>query len=530
MAPLQDVEDPSHPNVATTRQNAEAPFFRLLPIEIRLKIYEYALSEVEPIHVQQIAARSNKFAHQPGSIATRREMFVSRLTRVSRQIYLDLNFNPVFYRVNKFEFDEPCVLLQFLAALTPTRRALIRDIKLSNFYCRGFDAGIIEFFPNVDLGDHGIRYLFHLKIHVKVFQHLSTLLSFCHDLRHLRIRVSMRKYWDGLPSVGTFLLTTFINAAASDELDPSMRRISHIDPILVYHHGPFEKLQTEVDLTDTSPLPTEILTADQTELLTRARVAVASLKQRWKRAERDGHSTRINPTEKQLREALQHSRIDFPGEDRMELDRFNNTSGTVSSRTRQKCKKEAVDISGVIQRTKNKYNAEGMLTWRAFDILGLRRSESTIEVEVQNTSRFQPWECSWEPIESVISADNEDLFRWYYDRLLTPSKLYISRSLLTASSARKALQRIQEHPSPKELIAMVPGLFIDSVSDESPLHIQKRKRRRANWDFMQQQHQNTIHGLTELVEKKASEEKMKEDKDKKEKKQKSKKRKRTSSS
>ncbi|RYO93467.1 hypothetical protein DL763_004370 [Monosporascus cannonballus] len=55
---------------------------------------------------------------------------VARLTRTSRQVYLDLAADPSFYRSNVFSFGDPYQLHLFLAALTPGRRRAIRSIRV----------------------------------------------------------------------------------------------------------------------------------------------------------------------------------------------------------------------------------------------------------------------------------------------------------------------------------------------------------------------------------------------------------------
>ncbi|KAH9904167.1 hypothetical protein F4778DRAFT_780847 [Xylariomycetidae sp. FL2044] len=134
----------SQPQEIAPNGNQQAPLFKKLPYEVRLMIYEFALTEDEPIWPSQVAETSNKFDScnefawkrysQLGRIYNNersvRKLQGTNLERVCRQIRDDLVVTPVFYRVNRFNFYCRAQQHLFLAALTPKKRAMIQQINL----------------------------------------------------------------------------------------------------------------------------------------------------------------------------------------------------------------------------------------------------------------------------------------------------------------------------------------------------------------------------------------------------------------
>jgi hypothetical protein len=498
MALLLGTGDPSHPNFSTTKQNGEALFFRLLPIELRVQVYEYALSEDQPIRVKQVAKRSNKFVAyydtDSGNERKRRPMFVSSLTRVSRHIYFELKKHPVFYRVNEFKFgywefekDSLC----FLAAITPERRALIRNITLA---VDGYDASI------------RIRQANRHRIDTKDFKHLFTLLGLCEDLRHLRILVHMEMD----AGVGAFIYDTpldaLINAAASDELDPLIGRMSCIDPTMVLEFGTAfgdgPRFDLHFDLTQKGPLPESITKAinfTDARLLLQARDAVITLKERCKKAYPDGNKSLNNAPDAQVHDALAYTKVDFPGEDRLGLDRFNTTRGTVSSRTRQKCNKESVDDRGVIrQKSQKKYDAEGLLAWRCIKIHDLRWIGDSIEADVEEIDSEddkRAKERSWEPIEAVMSEKWEKAVCDFYHKFIkSPLGPPYDPPFLATQ-----LEKTRRLPTPDDVKATTPGFLVD-LEEENKVP-QNRDRIRWWWKYWQERYLKYVNALEEFAKK-----------------------------
>lgn len=145
-------------------------YFFSLSIELRLIIYEYVVWESYPIFPRQVAERSNKF-YCPSRY--RRTLTNTQLLYTCRQIYADLTAIPVFYKINTFEFQKVTHLHCFLAALTPQRRHMIRNIHIA---ARGFPKSC----EWAQLGS---------KIRRPRYRQMFTLLHDCRDLRVLVLRI-----------------------------------------------------------------------------------------------------------------------------------------------------------------------------------------------------------------------------------------------------------------------------------------------------------------------------------------------------
>ncbi|KAK6216190.1 hypothetical protein LQW54_003764 [Pestalotiopsis sp. IQ-011] len=117
-----------------------------IPVEVRLMIYELAVKLDKTIVPRQVADCSNKFTwgdreqvpvhNHPGnrdyfweSRDSERLAIVS-LNLTCKQFYGELRSYPVFYRINRFQFDVQ-ELVPFLAAITPERRNAIRHIAVA---------------------------------------------------------------------------------------------------------------------------------------------------------------------------------------------------------------------------------------------------------------------------------------------------------------------------------------------------------------------------------------------------------------
>lgn len=164
--------------------------FRDLSLEIRISIFEYATSESTKIAPRQVAKGSNKFAFfvvQPETQANgrvrderrARQLTATSLMYTCRQFYHDLKAYPVFYRFNTFVFQEPHTLHAFLAALTPDRRRSIRNIEVSDR--PAWTGGWVPSELGYNLkGGH--------------YDHISTLLRDCRDLRHITFNLLLSRH------------------------------------------------------------------------------------------------------------------------------------------------------------------------------------------------------------------------------------------------------------------------------------------------------------------------------------------------
>ncbi|RYP80301.1 hypothetical protein DL769_002535 [Monosporascus sp. CRB-8-3] len=132
-APLIPAEPPTPTELDAFLKNRKQRLLSL-PAEMRFMIYEHAVMEHLPIYPMQVAEGSNKFiwgrcrkvrenGREGGSALepAGKAPTVTQLARTSRQIYLDLAADPLFYRSNTFSFRDPNQLHFFLAALTPSR-------------------------------------------------------------------------------------------------------------------------------------------------------------------------------------------------------------------------------------------------------------------------------------------------------------------------------------------------------------------------------------------------------------------------
>lgn len=512
MAPLLGLQDPSHEKFAETNENANVPFLRI-PLELRLLIYEYATYEEKPISPKQLAARSNKFTsgirEKKGKDSKLKKMFISDLVRVSRQIYMELEQNPVFYRVNRFQFQEPAKLLDFLVAITPERRAFLRHIGV-NFNALGTGTllpQLATYWAKWTLKD------------TEVIKPLAALLSRCKDLRHLQMRICFCHRW-GFDDV----LRELIRHIESGNLRHTLWSSKCIELRLADLDG------QEINLMATHA--GKGMSPRTINLIAEAKTALKSHKQRLKEEERNGNGFWDQYTNSQVLEAIAFSQVDFPGESRIAQDRFTSVTGTISTRTRQKCKKDSVDDNGVIQRAQSKYNAEGILTWANIIVKDLRWSASTIEVDVEKTwtysyPRFRPAdfvpERSWEPIEAVMSESHLCRFYHYYENLLADTAKTLSPA--------DRLQILRGKPTPQDVIAIAPGILVDNIDpDESRRGLKNLQNWRSLWSSLQRRYKERIDRDEEETEKVALKEKEEEEKQKKQvQQQTSKKRKATTS-
>src|SRR5690606_20544020 len=116
-------------------------------------------------------------------------------------------------------------------------------------------------------------------------------------------------------------------------------------------------------------------------------------------------------------------RIDFPGEDRVHLSRFNTTVGSVSSRTRRQCNNK-VTSDGVIDRNPTgKYTATGLLIRPFFCVNELRwaSDEETIECNVSLSLTDDGWdmtsvERTWESLDAIACRNGFLQLQHYYHR------------------------------------------------------------------------------------------------------------------
>lgn len=163
---IVDLYDKKHPKYKKTLKNQSSPLFAKLPVETRREIIRLAVIADEykrrytkmPIRPQQVFRNSNKFHRMAlaeevlphnwvayddaehdelveywfdGSFKPAKEMLVAvALSRTCRALYHDLEHWGLFYSANTFEFNNVHSAALYLAAITPRRRAFIKDIHI----------------------------------------------------------------------------------------------------------------------------------------------------------------------------------------------------------------------------------------------------------------------------------------------------------------------------------------------------------------------------------------------------------------
>ncbi|KAK6065733.1 hypothetical protein SCUP234_12408 [Seiridium cupressi] len=123
-----------------------SPLLCVIPVEVRLIIFEFAVKIDKVVVPRQITEHSNKFTwgerkqvpvhDHPGNrdyvweCQENERLAVASLNLTCKQFYEELRDYPVFYRVNQFHFEMED-LVPYLAAITPQRRNVIQNIALT---------------------------------------------------------------------------------------------------------------------------------------------------------------------------------------------------------------------------------------------------------------------------------------------------------------------------------------------------------------------------------------------------------------
>ncbi|RYO96880.1 hypothetical protein DL765_011453 [Monosporascus sp. GIB2] len=453
-APLIPIEPPTPVKLDAFLKNRGQRFLSL-PSEIRFTIYKHAVTELFPIRPVKVAGGSTKFiwgrrrkvrenggeggpALEPAGKAPT----VTRLTRTSRQIYLDLAADPSFYRSNTFSFGDPHQLHLFLAALTPGRRRAIRDIRVHEV--RNSPGGCewaATRFGSVLSGDR--------------CRHLFTLLRDCRDLRRVTYLVS------GLPSAHRRSTATAVRtsvgstgaarrpgasrarpANAVAETSAVLRAVaprarSAIRPDLpslwnlpgfavALNAGDFDEVV--IELGDDAPeesLPRRFRErGDFVAALREAKTAFRDYQLRLR--EQRERSPLTRPTDWEVYNATRGAGLDFPGDIR------TNQEGTPRG-----------------SETTPKYDAEGILAWRICRVRDIRRkgpapSRAALECLVE----FPGKGLSWEGVRRLASWRHLCFVRCFYEELLG-----------SEDDPRERLEAIEQTPNPQEFEDALGGVL-----------------------------------------------------------------------
>ncbi|KAI1080172.1 hypothetical protein F5B20DRAFT_116817 [Whalleya microplaca] len=458
-------------------------------------IYEYALYVDEPIKPQQITPYSNRFVSNDTRefycgrfLPNQLPIKVASLSRTCREIYEDLDEYPVFYRVNKFWFEDMVALHEFLAAITQRRREMIRTIQLQPPYHLYGELSLNGPIKNRDW-----------KKYDAVTQVLR-LLCQCDDLRNLTLVVKpfyQRKNSNNYERVFQLLM----------KMQEFVFKLPYFQLVVVFPDNTSIRFADPKTISNRPAANTFANPGVINSFVGKMVEALKSRKERLVKEEAEGRGFlkeyKNNITAQQLRDAISSSLVHFVGENRISQDLFNDSIGTVSSRTRQRCQTE-VDSSGLVTRETPKYAADGRLTCE-FKIYNIRKIESEIECEVRSYEHWMDDEDdeaprSWEPIHAIISYEGEAKLKGFFQDLVK-KPVTASTTLKELKSAPQAITLLGElnnTPSPLEVIKVGGG--IAAILSDAPERYQTKQSHKAMediWKKLQKKYEKKVAEVEE---------------------------------
>ncbi|XXG97290.1 hypothetical protein Hte_003586 [Hypoxylon texense] len=329
------------------------PSLLTIPIELRLMIYEYVVYCHKPIRPEQVCWRSNKFINwwSPRRRPEREhpEQDALSLSLVCRQIYQDLQRRPVFYRVNRFQFEDFYSLEVYLAAITPKQRKEIRHLVI---------------FDKTQLKDSYLSL------------RLGGILSQCKNIKDLSLILVFSEYQNSNLKkwLGEYL-------KADGAVDYASGKQSMVFLLFLHFVRTFIAFKGTVDEDRDFSEDGLIRIGSSDEIP--AAVWPTPLP--------------ILPEEKEIIEVF--SAIDFPGEVRTEQTRLHDSIGPVSCRTRHKAHK--ADFStGTWERETPHYDEEGLLLDDIYEVGNISwKGDSEIECDVY--VRTRQWVS--EPVHAILT-------------------------------------------------------------------------------------------------------------------------------
>lgn len=438
------------------------PFFDL-PLENRLRIYEYATQEKKKIVPLQTTEGSNKFVWGDSSTErldngaelrrpTGKPMTVTQLMRTCRQIYEDLSSYPVFYRANIFVFDSPVELHNFLAAVTPERRHMIRNIELVAESFARYQKRVG--WESTDFGN---------SLRGSLLGHVFTLLCDCQDLRH----ITFHKYANRFNL--TEALTSIMSHSQSTDRSGvrSLWNLPGFDIGLLFH-PPYPLNATMSDLSRWSsptyaPKFSEYISAqkelgssgfsgceDYKDDICNAYTALVKYQAQQREARKDNGDPTY-PTEQQIYKAVRAADVDFSGETRIDQKRSVGLRDTVSHRTRGRLQAESnVTKMGTIIKETSKYNMTGILVWPISEITDIKWNGQDIECYVSWAEK--PYESSWDSWEEIHHFGT-------YDHLARVITFYNKLYRFGLGRPRERLTKIEEMPRLENIAHAMDGLI-----------------------------------------------------------------------
>ncbi|KAI1647753.1 uncharacterized protein F4817DRAFT_365195 [Daldinia loculata] len=501
---LINIGDPNHIYAVLTQENHhDSPLFKNIPIEIRLIIYEYAVAIDKPVRPRQMAPRSNKFvwgktdndgrSRFTGVVLKSDEepLVVVSLSRTCRSIYRELEDHPVFYRVNRFEFDFAQDLHTFLAAILPKRLAMIRTIRLItgealNPWAEDW-GGQVRPAPHVALQPHNRPPNNHIN-------HILTLLSRCDDLRELSLVLHQNVDFGGMESK----LYGWDTLADGSHEAPAFINLPIFDVFMRFSlYGEEFHLKKALGRSELQqgPQARNYLSAIVRGL--DARKKAFALKGKSDE-EKDNHPQWLKDMANRaaINAAIRAAPVDFTGGNRIAQD-MHLMSDTVSSRTRRKG--QVVNSFGVVHREVPKYTADGQVAWTYLKVTGIRWNDSG-ELELQllwedpTRDRYDSW-ASFHAFPKDRQGE-ENIIRFFRN---TATGLY--------RDVEAHLREVHSIPSPSDVAKFAGGLnhFLDKDTMFAETTQTVRQRRIHIWNHWIKRWDRYVARLEKELDKKKKE-------------------------
>ncbi|KAI1662460.1 hypothetical protein F4813DRAFT_344600 [Daldinia decipiens] len=375
---IVNLSDVQHPNYGLTKLNDASKFLSMLPKEVRLMIYEYTVYASQEIRPLQLESRSNKFICyilMPSSKdrLCRHQPAVVSLARVCRAIYAELEHFQPFYKVNKFYFTKLTDLRTYLAAITPSRRQAIRrvDFRINDWFDHWLLAKrIFSDSPTYPV-DHGTLVILS-QTNLEEF----TLIEEISDL-----------------PPGT---------VAADVLRQNLKQtLEYPDGLHTMRNLPCFRLGFVLESPDET---TDKLIKEINEALETRRRRIGTDIPEWFK-----QLNNFRSTEKALREV---GDLDILGEDRVALDRAASYFGSISSRTRGKCR--LPNSEGQILKNTPRYSADGILTSYICGIADIRWDGTDVQCQVSH----RHGDKSWEDVSAILIPDNVRAIISFYNHMI----------------------------------------------------------------------------------------------------------------
>ncbi|KAI2781341.1 hypothetical protein F4815DRAFT_467190 [Daldinia loculata] len=409
---IVDLSDEQHPNYDLTKLNNSSKFFSMLPREVRLVIYEYAVYVSHDVKPRQLVRGSNRFSwfswcgHTPDHVINKWLTVVS-LARVCRTIYTELEYFQPFYKVNQFSFMQLSELRKYIAAITPSRRQAIRRI---SYTMDGSIGAIDDWLLNKRvLWDHDEYPIDHGTL---------TILSQT-GLEEFTLVVDLSDSWaDRHPDdVDIGEICYYVEKAQG-----------YPDELHTIWNLPCFRLGFLVEFPDET---TEDLIDEIDEALEARRRRIGPDKPEWFK--------QLNSSRSAEKALCEVSDLDILGEDRVGLDRAGSYLGPVSSRTRGKCR--VPNSVGQILKSVSRYSIDGILTSPIQGIHDIRWDGTDVQCQVSH----KYGDKVWEDVSAILIPDNVFFIISFYN-------------IMMAAKDSSRLDKVKSKPTLRDILKIQGGL------------------------------------------------------------------------